>query len=187
MKKIKVLLYVITMIGFFIACESERPITTVVNETVPDKQAAAKLATIDIDNNIVIEGETGDLFPSKNDIRTVLIAELGKAGVTADYSEIKIVRESTEEGEVVVLRAKDFENGVDTSVRLQSTTDGRFRLMPVEGTCSCKSKSCAESWGCNASGSGNTCSCSNCTGDCEKTSTSNFGSQLVAHLSNNID
>jgi hypothetical protein len=39
----------------------------------------------------------------------------------------------------------------------------------VQGSCECKTKDCASNWGCNASTGGGLCSCSHCTGDCEKT------------------
>lgn len=185
MKNFKILFYLFFVLACSIACEAENVVETPKSEVAQDAHtmAAEGLVTMDINENIFVESEEGDLFPTEEEIRTVLIEQLRVAGVTADYSEIKIVVEPTEEGDITVLRAKDYENGVDTAVPLHRRGDGLFLIRANAGTCSCKSKACATSWGCNASTMGGNCLCSSCSGDCEKTSTAVFASHLIEHIS----
>ncbi|KQT20579.1 hypothetical protein ASG31_17580 [Chryseobacterium sp. Leaf404] len=177
------------MIALVISCETEKTVIdkAETKEKISNPSLSGKLTAITIDNNIVIAGPNGDLYPSKEEIRTVLTDELAKAGVTTNYGEMTILREMTDAGEVIALRANDFDNGVKTTIFLQATEDGKFRLAPSTGTCSCKSKACATSIGCTAEMFGTNCTCTSCSGDCEKTSTASFGEALVAHLSSDLD
>lgn len=161
-----------------------------------DRQTAASQETIEAtgltasliaENSLVLEGMDGDISLNASLVKAGLQEHLKQADLNADFTDIRIVSEEVGNSIVHVLRAKDFSNGIDTSVTLEKrASDGKFVLRRLEGTCSCKSKSCATSWGCNANGSGTTCACTSCQGDCEKTSTSLFGEFMIGFVAENF-
>jgi len=105
------------------------------------------------------------------DINKFLTKDMPSNSFSTEFQEFNISEKKSVEGGIeYYLTSRSTNNQVSISVKLKK--DSKNRLLLSGDTCKCETKGCSESWGCNASGSGSTCSCSSCSSDCKKTSSS---------------
>ncbi len=106
-----------------------------------------------IDLNLLIKSDLNFDFKSKN----------------VEFHDYKIIEKFDEDNNAeYYLTSKSTSNSASISIKLNRDNSGNL-LVTADG-CKCESTDCLN--GCNASGAGSTCKCSQCFQTCKKTSTS---------------
>lgn len=146
-----------------------------------------KLISPNLDGKVFVDFKGKKLPVPQKIIKTVLENDLSKKGIKVDYTNFELLKGLSMNGKTVytVIRAYNKDKTIKTSIAVVDTGGGNTVNLQVDGgTCTCTTKTCSDTFGCQASSDNNTCICSTCTGECEKTSTSGFTSNVTAVITN---